>query len=146
MLQNPDRVLQLLTIVEKVAGAAPGLTHISGEAMAELREIHERLRKTKLAEQNKPVTPAPYGDKDSPPPSGMSSENQDNPALAKHPTASTPVQAPVGGNPQQPQPQPPSSPRPTRNVVGGLPGPAEPEEPVTSPMPLTIKPQEPNNG
>lgn len=93
MIKDTGRVMDLLTIVEKVANVAPGLNHITSEAMAELREIHENIRKTKEAEQNKPVTPAPVGDPESPPPT-PSGEAQ-NPALAQQPTASTPTNRPI---------------------------------------------------
>jgi len=59
MIKDHDRVMQLLNIVEKTSGAVPGFTHIISDAMAELREINEGLRKQKEVEQGKPVTPAP---------------------------------------------------------------------------------------
>lgn len=128
-----DRVNKLLQAVEGVTKIAPGYTHIIGEAMAELREINEGIRKHKLVEQNKPVTPAPSGDYESPPPVGVNPEAAASGQIeTKHPTASTPVKADVPKAPSPPpQPKPPlPSPTisPTRNVVDGLPGPAEPKD------------------
>lgn len=46
MLSKDDviRITDLLTIVEKIAGVAPGFMSISGEAMAELRQIDKAIR------------------------------------------------------------------------------------------------------
>lgn len=59
------RVLQLLNIVEKTTTVAPGYNHLIGEAMAELRQINEDVRKANEVAKGRPVTPAQYGDKHS---------------------------------------------------------------------------------
>lgn len=85
-----DRVAKLLTIVKDVAGVAPGFVYISGEAMAELRQIDQDIKKAKQAAQGQPVTPAPVGDPESPPqpvpPGGSASD------FETHPLASQPLE------------------------------------------------------
>lgn len=91
------RAMMLLNIVEKVSTVAPGLTHISSEALAELRNIHESIRVQKAKEQGKPNVPAAVGDKDSPPvktPPGMENDK----SFDTHPIASRPVEKELTGD------------------------------------------------
>lgn len=85
-----DRISKLCTIVEQISKVAPGYVSISGEAMAELRQIDEDIRKAKLADQDLPITPAPVGDEDSPaqpiPPGGSEGD------FDTHPLASQPLE------------------------------------------------------
>lgn len=83
---DADRVLQLLNIVEKTTVVAPGYNHLIGEAMAELRQINEDVRKANEVKQGRPVTPAQYGDKNSP-----SQNNDPNGYGVKQPVASAPL-------------------------------------------------------
>ena len=89
-----DRASALLNIVEKISTVAPGYTYISSEAMAELREMNEAVRKTKLKEQGLPVTPAVFGD-GTPALSGGPEAPNENPALEAYPKASTPIEADI---------------------------------------------------
>jgi hypothetical protein len=85
-----DRALKLMNVVKEVATTAPGFVHISSEAMAELRELDQEIRKHKQRQQNQPVTPAPVGDPDSPPqgvPPGGSPQE-----FSTHPEASKPLE------------------------------------------------------
>lgn len=64
MIRDIDRIHALFHIVEKVATVAPGFVHISSEAMAELRQLDEAIRKNREIEKGQPVTPAPVGETD----------------------------------------------------------------------------------
>lgn len=97
MIKDPARVSALLDIVHKVAGVGPGYTHISSEAMAELRQVEEEIRKGKLKEQGRPVTPAQFGDEGSPP---EAHNPEADPALEPHPTATSPIERDVGEGPR----------------------------------------------
>jgi hypothetical protein len=99
-IKDTARTLALLEIVERVSKVSPGFVHLSGDAMAELREIEENIRKTKLAEQNLPVTPPPV------------------------PGGSTPTDTPVDAK----SPIPPRPVR--NVDADGMPGPAEAAEPI----------------
>lgn len=87
-----ERTAMLLHIVEKVSVVAPGYTHITAEAMAELRQMNEDLRKAKEEQQGRSPTPASYGDSDSPAPLSGAESPETNPVLEPHPTASAPVE------------------------------------------------------
>lgn len=82
-----DRVLKLLSIVEKVSTVVPGYTHLSGEALSELRQIDQDIRKAKEAAQGLPVTPAPVGDPESPaqpiPPGGSEGDFDQHPLASQ---------------------------------------------------------------
>lgn len=138
MTVDMDRAYKLCCLVRELTGVGPGYENLRGEALAELREMNEYVRKQKLKEQGKPVTPAPYGDKESPPPAQVPT------GTAPHPTASTPLAEqpdPSDTNPMpEVDPNPPSTAPSvglstdvgglkdklaTRNTVDGLPGPAE---------------------
>jgi len=58
-IENPDRVLALLNVVEKVTTVAPRCTYLLADAMAELHKLDETIRRTKELEANRPVTPDP---------------------------------------------------------------------------------------
>lgn len=103
-IKDTARTLALLEIVERVSKVSPGFVHLSGDAMVELREIEEHIRKTKLAEQGLPVTPPPV------------------------PGGSTPTDAPVDAK----SPIPPKAVR--NVDADGMPGPAEAAEPLPPPL------------
>lgn len=50
------RISDLLAIVEKVAGVAPSMMSISGEAMSELKEINDKI----AADAQKALPPGQY--------------------------------------------------------------------------------------
>jgi hypothetical protein len=82
----------LLNIVEKVSTVAPGYSHITSEAMAELREMNEGLRKESLKEKGLPITPAVVGD-GTPALQGGPENPITNPQLEAYLVASKPVEA-----------------------------------------------------
>jgi hypothetical protein len=88
-----DRVSDLLNIVEKVAKSAPQFMNISGEAMAELREIDAAIRKEKVGDL--PPPPAPAGDANPLSPNSVQSKPPDGPLFNQR-LGSTPSQ--TGGD------------------------------------------------
>jgi len=91
-----DRVSDLLNIVEKVAKSAPQFMNISGEAMAELREIDAAIRKEKVGDAPPPPAPAstdtaPAGDTNPLSPNSVQSKPPDGPLFNQR-LGSTPSQ------------------------------------------------------
>lgn len=81
-----SRVQALLSVVKSVTEVAPGFNYLIGEAMAELRQINENVRKANEVAKGLPVTPAQYGDKNSP-----SQNNDPSGSGVAKPTASAPL-------------------------------------------------------
>lgn len=98
-------VQALLSIPALVANNVPWATHINGEAMSRLREIEDGLiaakAEAKKAKEDATSTPAPTPGEP-----------------VANPTPSTPIEPPKSTVAQQ-------APSATRNIIGGVPGPAE---------------------
>lgn len=95
-----ERAFMLLSIVEKVSTVAPGYTAITGEAMAELRQMNQGILDAQAKARGEAPPPAPYGDDDSPLPPQGASEGSDQ--LSKHPTSSAPVANQTEAEPDKP--------------------------------------------
>lgn len=99
MADKPDidfgRVGQLLSIVESVSKVGPGFTHITSEAMAELRQVNEDIRRYREVKQGLAPSPAPVGDVGSPAPIEGAESSKTNTALSAHPTATPPISSAV---------------------------------------------------
>lgn len=104
MIKDAGRAAALLDLVEKVANVAPGFSHISSEAMAELRLINEGIRKAHEEESGLPITPATVGDAESPKAPSVSAQGGDQYLVES--IASTPTDKKIDSDTAMPKVSP----------------------------------------